>query len=42
MEETEINKDTTYENKDMIREAETAKEKYFVLKAKIKPSKKDS
>jgi hypothetical protein len=42
MEETDINKDTTYENKDMIREAETAKDKYFALKAKVKPAKKDS
>ena len=42
MEGTEINKDTTYENKDMIREAETAKDKYFALKAKVKPAKKES
>lgn len=41
MEETELNKDTTFENKDMIKAAETAKDKYFSLKAKPKPAKKE-
>ncbi len=41
MEETELNKDCVYENKDMIKEAERAKDKYFALKAKPKPAKKE-
>lgn len=36
-----MNKDPIFENKDMIREAETAKDKYFALKAKPKPTKKE-
>ncbi len=41
MEETKINEDATYQNKDMIKEAELAKDKYFALKAKTKPAKKE-
>lgn len=40
MEQTSIDEDCTFQNKDMIREAESAKDKYFALKAKPKPAKK--
>lgn len=39
MKNSEINEDSTYRNKDMIKLAEEAKDKYFVLKTKPKPKK---
>ena len=41
MEETKEDEDCLFKNKDMIREAESAKDKYFALKAKPKPKKED-
>lgn len=37
LEESPINEDSIYRNKDMLKEADLAKDKYFVLKGKAKP-----
>lgn len=37
MKETPINKDSMYRNKDMIKEADLVKDKFFALKGKSKP-----
>ena len=37
LEETPLNKDSVFYNKDMIKEADMAKDQYFALKSKPKP-----
>lgn len=41
MQQTNIDEDCLFRNKDMMKQAENAKDKYFALKAKPKPKKED-